>query len=52
LQRFLRVARLVADHGADLLVLTLRPIQVADCPKMIVGKLHAVRGIYFPELAR
>jgi hypothetical protein len=32
--------------------ITLRPILVADCPKMIVGKLHAVRGIYFPELAR
>jgi hypothetical protein len=46
------VARLVADHGADLSVLTLRLILAADCPKMIVGKLHDVCGIHFRELAR
>jgi hypothetical protein len=43
----LHVARLLADHGADLSVPILRQIFAADCPKMIVGKLHDVCSVHF-----
>jgi hypothetical protein len=47
----LRMDRLLADHGADLPVPTLRRIVAADCPRMIEGKMHDVCGVHFPDLS-
>jgi hypothetical protein len=47
----LRIARLMAEHGADLPIPTLRRIVAADCPRMRAGHLHDVCGVHFPGLA-
>ena len=46
-----RIDRLVAEHGANLPVPELRHIMAADCPHMIAGQLHDVRGVRFPGLS-
>ena len=47
----LRVARLVAEHGADLPIPMLRRIVAAECPRMLAGHLHDVCGVHFPGLS-
>jgi hypothetical protein len=47
----LNLARLIAEHGPDLPVPTLRRIIAADCPRMLANQLHDVSGGHFPRLA-
>jgi len=46
----LRTRRVLAEHGPDLPVPTLRRVLAADCPKMIDGEIRDVCGIRFPDL--
>jgi hypothetical protein len=46
-----RVGRLLARHGPDLPLPTLRRILAANCPKMQAQQAHDVCGAHFPGLS-
>jgi hypothetical protein len=46
----LNVARLVAEHGADMPMPRLRSVLTADRERMKAGKVHEPGGCHFPEL--
>lgn len=44
----IRIARLMAEYGADLPTPELRHVVAVDCPRMIAVQLHEVCGMHFP----
>jgi hypothetical protein len=48
----LRVARLIAQHGADMRLTELRYILAADCPRVIADQIYDRCGLHYPQLGR
>jgi hypothetical protein len=46
----LRVAKLIAQHGADMGLPELRHIIASDCPRNVAVSLYELCGIEYPQL--
>jgi hypothetical protein len=47
----LRVAQLIAQHGAEMGLPELRHILASDCPRAGAGSLYDQCAIHYPQLA-
>jgi hypothetical protein len=48
----LRVAQLIAQHGAEMRLPELRYIISADCPRVIADRIYDRCGVHYPQLGR
>ncbi len=48
----LSLARLIAQHGPDMRLPTLRHVLAADCPRQRATSLSDRCGVYYPQLPR
>jgi hypothetical protein len=48
----LRIAQLIAQHGADIRLPELRYILAADCPRVVADRVYDRCGVHYPQLDR
>jgi hypothetical protein len=46
----LKVARLIADHGADARLPDLRLVLAGNCPRVGATSIHDRCGVHYPQL--